>query len=66
MSTTPKEFCSYFEGVLAMAEGENGAVTFTKAQTAKISAKLKEALQPLPTVAPLESPFGGHGSHARC
>ena len=40
----PKGFCSWLQGVLDMAETEDGGVTLTKLQYTKIYTKLKEAL----------------------
>ena len=42
----PKGFCSWLQGVLDMAETEDGGVTFTKLQYSKIYTNLKEALEP--------------------
>ena len=41
----PRDFCNWFQGVLDMAENEDGSVSFSKIQAAKINPRLKEALK---------------------
>ena len=41
----PRDFCNWFQGVLDMAENEDGSVSFSKIQAAKLNTRLKEALK---------------------
>lgn len=62
----PKGFCSWLQGVLDMAEGEDGGVTFTQLQYSKIYTNLKEALEgPEATTAP-DQPHFSRPDGARC
>ena len=59
----PKQFCSWLQGVLDMAETEDGGVAFSKLQYSKIYTKLKEALETPETT---QRPPRPGGSQVRC
>ena len=66
---TPRDFCSWFEGVLDMAVDGDGGVGFNPTQTAKIYEKLKNAMaEPPPRPRPKSTtdPFANRPPGARC